>query len=195
MLLNDLPGSLPNVGVILLFITLSSIIVLTPMEEDRYQIVTTSLPELSILHAAGFEPVPAGTLARDAHVACVFKVLDLPASPLPVVHGQIPLSSSNPEFAHWHLWHIGIDFPVILTTFICAIDVVTSDIEEIRLALQIRFLIQASELAVVVTMKTIIIPNRPKDCLINSTRTISSEIRIRWGMEMTKMTTLARHSH
>ncbi|KIM77800.1 hypothetical protein PILCRDRAFT_11698 [Piloderma croceum F 1598] len=148
MLVNNdyLPGNLPNVEDILPFIALFSVVVLTHMEEDRYRIVTTSLPELSILRATGFERASSGTSSGDPHVARIFRVLDLPASPLPVVYGQIPFSPSNPEFAHRGLWHIGIDFPVILTNFICAIDVVTSDIEEIRLALQIRVLIQASEI-------------------------------------------------
>jgi len=153
MLVNNyLPGNLPNAEAILPIIALYSIIILTPMEEDWYQIVTTSLPELSILHATGFEPTPSGTSTGDPHVTRIFRVLDLPASPLPVVYSQIPFSPSNPKFAHRRLWHIGIDFPIILTSFICTIDMVTSDIEEIQLALHICVLIQASELGLSFTI-------------------------------------------
>jgi hypothetical protein len=123
-----------------------SIIVCNLIEEDRHRILTSSQPELSVLRAAGFEPAPASISARDPNVARIFDVLALPPSPLPVCYGQMPLSPSNPKFAHRRLWHLPI--ALILTTFLSAIDIFTSDVEEIQLALQIQGLIQAPILGI-----------------------------------------------
>jgi hypothetical protein len=53
-----------------------------------------------------------------------------------------PLSPSDPEVSHRHLWRLPITFHVILTASLYSnSDVWTSDTEEIRLALEIRVLV------------------------------------------------------
>ena len=139
--------SLPDVKPILPFISLSSVIVVKPIKEDRHRILTCSQPNLSILGADGFDVAPPGTSPGDPNVARIFDVIALPSSPIPVVLGQIPLSPSNPEFAHRRLWRLPIPFPVTLTTFFSFIsNAWSSEVQEIRLALEIRVLLQMSKL-------------------------------------------------
>ena len=82
---------LPDTKSIIPFLALYSIIVFKPHKEDRYRILTGSLPRLSVLRTDGFEFAPDGTSAGDPNVARIFDVLALPISPIPVVLGQIPL--------------------------------------------------------------------------------------------------------
>jgi hypothetical protein len=138
---------LPDVKQMLPFILLSSIVVFKPIKEDHHRILTCSLPNLSILGADGFDFAPPGTSSGDTNVARIFDVIALPSSPIPVALGQIPLSPSNPEFAHRRLWRLPIAFPVILTTLFSSIsNVCISEVEEIRLALDIRVLLRLSRL-------------------------------------------------
>ena len=137
---------LPDPKPILPFLALYSILVFKLREEDRYRILTGSLPKLSVLRADGFEFAPDGTSPGDPSVARIFDVLALPSSPIPVVLGQIPLSPASPDFAHRHLWRLPVAFPIILTTFLCTTTALTSDIEELQLALQIRHIIQGNKL-------------------------------------------------
>jgi len=139
-------GGLPDTKSIIPFLGLYSIIVFNPNQEDRYRILTGSLPRLSVLRADGFEFAPDGTSAGDPNVVRIFDVLALPISPIPVVLGQIPLSPASPDFAQRHLWRLPVAFPIILTTLLCATFAITSDIEELRLALQIRNIIQSAKL-------------------------------------------------
>ena len=138
---------LPDVKPMLPLVSLSSVIVFKPIKEDRHRILTCSQPNLSILGADGFNLAPPGTSPGDPNVARIFDVIALPSSPIPVALGQIPLSPSNPEFAHRRLWRLPIAFPVVLTSFFSFIsNVWTSEVEEIRLALEIRVLLQMSKL-------------------------------------------------
>jgi len=142
--------NLPVANSIIPFTSLYSIVVLKPSNEDRYWIPISSQPNLSILCTNGFVPAPPETSPGDPGVAHIFDVLGLPSSPIPVACGQVPLSPTNPEFTHRHLWRLPLSFPVILTTFLCTLDVLTSDIEEIRLALGIHWILEASKLGLVV---------------------------------------------
>lgn len=136
----------PDVKLMLPFFSLSSVVILNPIE-DRHRIVTCSQPNLSILGADGFDLAPPGTSPGDPNVARIFDVLALPSFPNPVALGQIPLSPSNAEFAHRRLWRLPIAFPVTLTAFFSFIrNVYTSEVEEIRLALEIRVLVQLAKL-------------------------------------------------
>lgn len=138
---------LPDAKPILPFLLLSSIVVVKPIDEDRYRILTCSQPNLSILGADGFDLAPPGTSPGDPNVARIFDAIALPSSPIPVAFGQIPLSPSNPEFAHKHLWRLPIPFPVILTALFSVLtNVWDSEVEEIKLALDIRALLQVSKL-------------------------------------------------
>ena len=138
---------LPNVKQILPFVFLFPIVVFKPTKEDYHRILTCSQPHLSILGADGFDLAPPGTSPGDPNVARIFDVIALPSSPIPVALGQIPLSRSDPEFAHRRLWHLPIAFPVILTTlFSFLTHVWDSQVEEIELALQIHALLQVSRL-------------------------------------------------
>jgi len=102
-------------------------------------------PSINMCKQGGLSKPPYTNVAR------IFNVLRLSSSPIPLVYGQIPLSPSNPKFIHRCLWHLPISFPVTLTTFLCAIDILTSDIDEIRPALGICVIIQASKLGLVVS--------------------------------------------
>ena len=146
MLLDAEFSGLPDTKSIIPFLGLYSIIVFKPHKEDRYRILTGSLPRLSVLHTDGFEFAPDGTSAGDPNVVRIFDVLALPSSPIPVVLGQIPHSPASPDFAHRHLWRLPVAFPIILTTLLCATLAITSDIEELQLALQIRNIIQSAKL-------------------------------------------------
>jgi hypothetical protein len=137
---------LPDTQSIIPFLGLYSIIVVQPHKEDQYRILTGSLPRLSVLRTDGFEFAPDGTSAGDPNVVRIFDVLAFPNSPIPVVLGQIPLSPASPDFAHRHLWRLPVAFPIILTTLLCSTIAITSDIEELQLALQIRNIIQSAKL-------------------------------------------------
>jgi hypothetical protein len=138
---------LPDVKQMLPFVLLSSVVAFKPIKEDHHRILTCSLPNLSILSTDGFDLAPPGASPGDPNVARIFDVIALPSSPIPVAFGQIPLSPSNPEFAHRHLWRLPIAFPVILTTLFSFIsNVWTSEVEEIRFALDIRVLLRLSRL-------------------------------------------------
>ena len=142
MLLEGRFDSLPDVKPMLPFVSLSSLIVLQPIQEDRHRILTCSQPNLSIFGADGFNLAPPGTSPGDPNVARIFDVIALPSCSVPVALGQIPLSPSNPEFVHRRLWRLPIAFPVILTAFFsCLRDIFKSEVEEIRLALDIRALL------------------------------------------------------
>jgi hypothetical protein len=128
-------------------VLISSVVVFKPIKEDRRRILTCSQPNLSILGAGGFDLAPPGTSPGDSNVARIFDVIALPSSPIPVALGQVPLSLSNPEFAHRRLWRLPNAFPVILTTLFSFIsNVWTSEVEEIRLALEIRVFLRLSKL-------------------------------------------------
>ena len=139
---------LPDLKQMLPFLSLSSVVVVHPIKEDRPRILTCSQPDLSILGADGFDLAPPGTSPGDPNVARIFGVTALPPSPIPVSLGQIPLSPSNPEFAHRRLWRLPIAFPVTLTTLISFLNnkiwTTNLEVEEIRLALEIRTLLQVS---------------------------------------------------
>ena len=141
---------LPDVKPMLPFVSLSSVIVARPIEEDRHRILTCTQPNLPILGPHGFDSAPPGTSPGDRNVARIFDVIALPRSPTPVALGQIPLSPSNPEFAHRRLWRLPIAFNVILTTLISFFNNIwatsDSEVEEIRLAVEIRTLLQVSKL-------------------------------------------------
>ena len=123
----------PDVKPILPFVSLSSVVVFEPINEDRYRILTCSQPNLSILGADGFDLAPPGTSPGDPNVARIFDAIALPPSPIPVALGQIPLSPSNPEFAHRRLWRLRIPFPVILTALFSFLgNIFNSEVEEIK---------------------------------------------------------------
>ena len=108
--------------------------------------MTGSLIPLSVLGSGCFEFALAGISAGDPNTARIIDVLSLPSSSIPVVLGQVPLSPASPDFAHRHLWRLPVAFPIILTTFLCTTTALTSDIEELQLALQIRHIIQGDKL-------------------------------------------------
>ena len=138
---------LPDVKQMLPFVLLSSVVVFKPIKDDHHSILTCSQPNLSILGADGFDLAPPGTSPGDPNVARIFDVITLPSSPIPVTFGQIPLSPSNPEFAHRRLWRLPIAFPMILTALFSFIsNIWNSEVEEIQLALEIRVLLRLSKL-------------------------------------------------
>jgi len=63
---------LPDTKSIIPFPGLYSIIVFKQHEEDRYRILTSNLPRLSVLRTDGFEFAPDGTSAGDPNVVRMF---------------------------------------------------------------------------------------------------------------------------
>ena len=187
---------LPDVKQMLPFVLLSSVVVFKPIKEDHHSILTCSQPNLSILGADGFDLAPPGTSPGDPNVARIFDVITLPSSPIPVTFGQIPLSPSNPEFAHRRLWRLPIAFPMILTALFSFIsNIWNSEVEEIRLALEIRVLLRLSKLnlgpvmaaAMAVMIKMRKIAGRLNVRLTNSMPTNSLRNKLRTGWEVRTM--------
>ena len=188
--------NLPDVKQMLPFVFLSSVVVFKLIKEDHHSILTCSQPNLSILGADGFDLAPPGTSPGDPNVARIFDVVTLPSSPIPVTLGQIPLSPSNPEFAHRRLWRLPIAFPMILTALFSFIsNIWNSEVEEIRLALEIRVLLRLSKLnlgpvmaaAMAVMIKMRKIAGRLNVRLTNSMPTKSLRSKLRTGWEVRTM--------
>ncbi|KIM86748.1 hypothetical protein PILCRDRAFT_4640 [Piloderma croceum F 1598] len=109
---------LPDPTAILPYLGLFSLVVLTPEVLENHLLVTSHLPNLSVLENNRFIFAPDNISPTAPNVAQIYDVLAVINTNPPKRFGQIPLSPQDPEFQHRRYWRLPKMIGAILTVLI-----------------------------------------------------------------------------
>ena len=129
---------LPDPNTILPYLGLFSLVVLTPDDLKDHILLTSHLPDLSILQNNRFIAAPANILPTAPNVAQIFDVIAVIDTKPLRQFGHIPLSPEDPAFRHKRYWRLPTKIGPILAVLVDRVRYVVDGCEEIAVARQIH---------------------------------------------------------